>query len=88
MWVDREITPRLQDLVRQFPAVLVTGARQTGRTSILRRTFPGAAFASLDLPSVAEQAELAPADFLAAHDELLIVDDVQYAPALFRFLKP
>lgn len=87
MWVDRAITPRLQTLVRQFPAVLVTGARQTGKTSLLRRTFPDCAFASLDLPSVAEQAELAAADFLAAHAEPVIIDEVQYAPALFRFLK-
>jgi predicted AAA+ superfamily ATPase len=69
------------------PAVMVTGARQTGRTSLLRRTFPGHHFVSLDLPSEAELAERAPEDFFARNPAPLIIDEVQYAPALFRHLK-
>jgi predicted AAA+ superfamily ATPase len=42
---------------------------------------------SLDLPSEAEQAELDPTGFLERHPEPLVVDEVQYAPALFRHLK-
>jgi len=65
----------------------VTGARQTGKTSVLRHTFPGHRFVSLDLPSEAELAESAPEDFFARHPAPLIIDEVQYAPALFRHLK-
>ena len=42
---------------------------------------------SLDLPSEAEQAEKEPASFLARHGRPLMVDEVQYAPRLFRHLK-
>lgn len=87
MWVERTVAPRIELLVGQFPAVLLTGARQTGKTSLLRRTFPDAAFVSLDLPSVAEQADLEPGTFLDARGEPMIIDEVQYAPGLFRFLK-
>jgi hypothetical protein len=65
----------------------VTGARQTGKTSLVRRLFPDFGFASLDLPSEAEQAEKEPSAFLSRHGRPLIVDEVQYAPRLFRHLK-
>jgi predicted AAA+ superfamily ATPase len=42
---------------------------------------------SLDLPSVAEQAERNPAQFLAENPAPLLVDEIQYAPGLFRHLK-
>lgn len=87
MWIERSLAPRLAEVARQFPALLLTGARQAGKTSLLQRTFPGAAFVSLDLPSAAEQAEQSPGELLAKHDEPLLIDEVQYAPGLFRFLK-
>ena len=67
--------------------MVLTGARQTGKTSLMRRLFPEHAFVTLDLPSEAEQAELDPGSFLARHPPPLIVDEVQYAPGLFRHLK-
>ena len=67
--------------------VVLTGARQTGKTSTLRRLFPGHAFVSLDLPTEAEQAEKEPQAFLRRHAAPVILDEAQYAPALFRHLK-
>jgi uncharacterized protein len=87
MWIDRTVSRRLDTLSRQFPAVLVTGARQTGKTSLLRHAFPDADFVSLDLPSAAHQAEESPEQFLRSRSEPMILDEVQYAPGLFRHLK-
>ncbi len=87
MWIERRQAQRLRRMARQFPAVLLTGARQTGKTSLLRRTFPKAAFVSLDLPSAALQADENPGDFLRDADGPLIIDEVQYASGLFRHLK-
>ncbi|MDX2110197.1 MAG: ATP-binding protein [Verrucomicrobiota bacterium] len=67
--------------------VVLTGPRQTGKTSLVRRLFPAHAYVSLDLPSEAAQAESDPIAFLRRHGDLLIVDEVQYAPTLFRHLK-
>lgn len=53
----------------------------------MRRLFPKHGFVSLDLPTEAEQAEKEPAAFLRRHPEPLVVDEVQYAPGLFRHLK-
>jgi predicted AAA+ superfamily ATPase len=67
--------------------VVITGARQTGKTSLVRHLFRDFAIVSLDLPSEAEQAEKQPKAFLARHGRPLIVDEVQHAPGLFRHLK-
>jgi predicted AAA+ superfamily ATPase len=87
MWIHRSISQRLVSAAAHFPAVLLTGARQTGKTSLLRRLFPRAAFVSLDLPSAARQAEESPEAFLAATAEPVLIDEVQYAPGIFRWLK-
>ena len=81
------LEPRLRKLAATRPVVVLTGARQTGKTSTLRRLFPSYDFVSLDLPSEAEQAEKEPAAFLKRHPAPAIVDEVQYAPGLFRHLK-
>ena len=77
MWIAREGSERLRKLATQFPAVVLTGARQTGKTALLRHLFPAASFVSLDLPSVAHQAETAPDDFLRAQPEPMILDEIQ-----------
>jgi predicted AAA+ superfamily ATPase len=66
---------------------VLTGARQTGKTSALLRLFPDYNFVSLDLPTEAEQAEKEPHVFLERHPPPVIIDEVQYAPGLFRHLK-
>lgn len=67
--------------------IVLTGARQTGKTSTLLRLFPQHALVSLDLPTEAEQAEKEPRRFLQRHPPPVIIDEVQYAPGLFRHLK-
>lgn len=87
MYLERRVQTRLQRLTGLFPAVAVSGARQTGKTTLLKHCFPAYRYVSLDLPSKAEQAERNPDDFLREHPDPLIVDEVQYAPGLFRHLK-
>src|SRR6266704_1077216 len=64
MWITRDVEPKLQRSARTRPVMVLTGARQTGKTSTLLRLFPNHAFVSLDLPSEAEQAEKEPDNFL------------------------
>src|SRR6266481_3170530 len=87
MWISRDLEPRLLRSARTRPVVVLTGARQTGKTSTFRRLFPEHGFVSLDLPTEAEQAEKEPQNFLARHPSPVIIDEVQYAPRLFRHLK-
>ena len=87
MWIQRDIEPRLRSSARTRPVLVLTGARQTGKTSTLLRLFPDHGFVTLDLPTEAEQAEKEPDNFLRRHPPPVIIDEVQYAPGLFRHLK-
>ncbi len=58
-----------------------------GKTSLVRRAFPDHGYVTLDLPSEAALADRDPERFLALHPAPVIVDEVQYAPGLFRQLK-
>ncbi len=87
MWVARAVEPRLVRSAKTRPVIVLTGARQTGKTSTFLRLFPGHSFVSLDLPTEAEQAEKEPRAFLQRHLPPVIIDEVQYAPGLFRHLK-
>jgi predicted AAA+ superfamily ATPase len=87
MWISRAVEPRLQHSAKTRPVVVLTGARQTGKTSTFLRLFPNHSFVSLDLPTEAEQAEKEPRNFLQRHPPPVLIDEVQYAPGLFRHLK-
>jgi predicted AAA+ superfamily ATPase len=87
MWIARRYEKTLKVLFNQFPAVVVTGPRQVGKTALVRHVFPSAEYVSLDLPSVAADAENNAERFLRGRREPLIIDEVQYAPSLFRYLK-
>ena len=78
----RDVEPVVNRMAGQFPAVLVTGARQTGKTSLLRHLFPRASYITLDLPAYAEAATTAPDSLLNKYPEPLIIDEIQYAPVL------
>jgi uncharacterized protein len=77
MWIDRHSEKVIRRMAKQFPAVLVTGTRQAGKTSILRHLYPQASFLSLDLPANAEAAQTAPEKLLDQHPEPVIIDEIQ-----------
>ena len=80
MWIERLIAERIERLAAAFPAVILTGARQTGKTSLVKRLFPEHRYVSLDLRLLAEQAEEAPESFLRDHPPPVVIDEVQYTP--------
>ena len=87
MWIQREISSALRHSIETRPALVLTGARQVGKTSLVEHLFPHFNYVTLDLPSEAAQAEEDPQSFLQRHPSPLIIDEVQYAPKLFRHLK-
>lgn len=87
MYYVRSYRDRLLDLSRFFPVITLCGARQTGKTTLIRDTFPDYNYVSLDLPSTAALAENNPDEFFTANKAPLIIDEVQYSPGLFRHLK-
>lgn len=87
MWIKRKYEKTIKSLFSQFPVIVLTGARQVGKTALVRKVFPKFSYVSLDVPALSEQAEHNPNDFFSRYEEPLIIDEVQYAPSLFRHLK-
>lgn len=72
MQFQRFMANKVLHLASQFPAVVVTGARQAGKTTLLRSLLPHYHYVSLDLPSAAELAETNPDQFLSLHPPPII----------------
>ncbi len=87
MWIERDISGLIKKYHAKRPALLLTGARQTGKSSLLNHLFPDLPYVSLDIPLNARQASDGGDFFLDAHEAPLIIDEIQYAPELFRQIK-
>jgi predicted AAA+ superfamily ATPase len=78
-------------LSNQFPAILITGPRQVGKTTMLQKLMEnenkGRAYVSLDDMSERAMAKNDPALFFQLHKPPLFIDEVQYAPELFPYIK-
>ncbi|BAP89367.1 AAA ATPase [Burkholderiales bacterium GJ-E10] len=85
----RLASERLRALAAQFPAVLVLGARQVGKTTLARSTFPKHAYVDLESPRIRERYAEDAAFQIRAHAEAsgLILDEVQAVPAVFPALR-
>lgn len=78
----------VQNLSRFFPCVLVTGARQVGKSTMLKHIMPeGMRYVTLDDYLVADYAKKDPIGFLEKWGSPLCIDEIQYAPELLRAIK-
>ena len=88
MLLPRTLSGTLARAVEGFPAVLVTGPRQSGKTTLLRSLYGEShAYVSLEAPHVRERAVADPVGFLADHPPPVILDEVQHAPDLLSYLQ-
>lgn len=87
MWIPRTLQNKIEDALKTRPVTLLTGARQTGKTSLLKNTVKDAEYVTLDNLLTAAGAEENPSEFLGRFKAGVIIDEIQYAPSLFREIK-
>lgn len=85
--VPRTLAAPLRRAVERFPIVTVTGPRQSGKTTLVRREFARFAYVSLELPDQRAFALEDPRGFLAQFRGPVILDEAQRAPELFSYIQ-
>ena len=85
--MSRTAHARLLTLARGFPVVVVTGLRQSGKTTLVRAAFPQLPYCSLEDPDVRERALRDGRGFLQAYPQGAVFDEVQHAPELLSYLQ-
>lgn len=84
---DRHLASTLERLARSFPAVAVTGPRQSGKTTLVRQVFGKKPYVSLENPDERAFAEEDPKGFLGRFPDGAIFDEAQRWPNLFSWLQ-
>ena len=85
--IDRNAKETVLRLCKGFPIVVVTGPRQSGKTTLVRSVFPDKPYVSLEDLDVRSFAENDPRSFLAGYPDGAIFDEVQRCPDLFSYLQ-
>ena len=87
MFIQRGIKEKLLYLATKFPVITLTGARQCGKSTLLKNCFPTYNYVSLEDLDLRQMAESDPRGFLQNFGNFLIVDEAQYVPALFSYIQ-
>ena len=87
MLIPRKAGKTLLELAREYPVLVVTGPRQSGKTTLCRATFPDRPYASLEDPDVRRFALDDPRGFLAQYPDGALLDEIQRAPELLSYLQ-
>ena len=87
-YIKRDIESKIISLTKEYPCILITGPRQVGKTTVLHHLMASDRnYVTLDDLEERKLAKTDPALFLQMHDLPLFIDEVQYAPELFSYIK-
>jgi len=86
-YVHRELEQQVISAARSFPAVVLTGPRRAGKTTLLRRLFPKASYSLFEDPDVIGRFRSDPQGFLDGLRLPAVLDEIQNVPEVFGFVR-
>ena len=88
-YIKRNLENVVRQVTREYPVLLVTGPRQVGKTTMLQKLMEGTERGYVTLDDLNERniAKTDPELFLQLHKPPVLIDEVQYAPELFTYIK-
>ena len=87
MYINRTLEKPIQEAIRQFPVVLITGARQAGKSTLLQQTLKNYNYVTFDDLLIRNLAKSDPELFLKIYQPPIIIDEIQYVPSLLSWIK-
>jgi uncharacterized protein len=87
MYIKRHMEDAVKNVSKMFGSIMVTGFRQAGKTTLLNKITEGMNYATLDDPILLAQAVNEPGTFFKDTPPPVFVDEIQYAPNLFPYIK-
>ncbi len=88
MYINRKIESTIKTISQTYPVLMVTGPRQSGKTTLLNRLREdGRKYVTLDDPNDRIFAKTEPSAFLERYSPPVIIDEIQYAPELLPYVK-
>jgi predicted AAA+ superfamily ATPase len=87
MYINRDVKKQFSVLKNGFPVVVVTGPRQSGKTTFLQKTFPRYKYFNLEDPVSLQLIMADPVRFLLDNPKNIIIDEVQRYPELLSFIQ-
>ncbi|MBR5727117.1 MAG: ATP-binding protein [Muribaculaceae bacterium] len=85
--VERTLKTKLLDLAAKYPVITLTGPRQSGKSTLLKHTFPDYDYVSLENIDMRAFAQNDPRGFLASFPNHVIIDEVQRVPQLLSYIQ-
>ena len=85
--IPRTLEKKLRESAKQYPVVLITGPRQSGKTTLCRKIFQKKHYVSFENPDTREFAQNDPKGLLERHPEGAIFDEIQRVPALLSYIQ-
>ena len=87
-YIHRDLEKKIKELAEDYSCILITGPRQVGKTTLFKKLMDeNRTVVSLDDLEERKLAQTDPAMFLQMHDLPILIDEVQYAPQLFPYIK-
>lgn len=86
-FVPRALAGDLQRAARSFAALILTGPRRSGKTTLLRRVFPGASYHLLEDPDLVARFRADPHAFLDEVRQPAILDEIQNVPEILNMVE-
>lgn len=87
MFIERHIAEQIKLQKNKFPILAVTGPRQSGKTTLLRKMFADYQYVTLENPDHRQFAEDDPVGFLERYERHVIFDEVRRVPSLFSYIQ-
>jgi predicted AAA+ superfamily ATPase len=85
--IQRTLEKKLHELASYYPSVVVTGPRQSGKTTLCRMAFPQKPYVSLEALDIRDFAVSDPRGFLSTYADGAVIDEIQHAPDLLSYLQ-